>query len=133
MKYLLKLWKCSLCYAKLCYVPIAQHDVGWLAGVQMSNISGFFRVKETLFHLTFMVSWPPPNQQEEQQGSEWCFKQKCVKNIFIKNVEVYPLFSICVYIFSFSINNRWHLLLLLTSMVLTVNEKVTLMGKRSFA
>ena len=41
--------------AKLCYVPIAQHDVGWLARVQILNIFLPFQSKRNTF--LFDILW----------------------------------------------------------------------------
>ena len=41
--------------AKVCYVPIVQHDVGWAAGVQMLNILPAFQHKINSF--SFDILW----------------------------------------------------------------------------
>ena len=41
--------------AKLHYVPVVQYDVGWLAGVQMSNILQAFQSK--IYTFSFNILW----------------------------------------------------------------------------
>ena len=56
-------------------------------------------MRQILFHMTFLIGWPPPDQQEEQQGSECQIKKISVYN---KNdMEVQSLFSMCVYRYIF--------------------------------
>ena len=43
--------------AKLCYVPIAQHDVRWSAGVQMLYVYCLISARETSSCMTF-CGWP---------------------------------------------------------------------------
>ena len=47
--------------AKLCYVPIVQHDVGQSADIQMSNILPAFQceIKTFSFHILWLASWHP--------------------------------------------------------------------------
>ena len=74
LKYLLK---CSLCYipsAKLSYIPIAQHDVWWSAGVLMSYVLPPYlnEINTFSYDILWLASQLPPDQQEEQQYSAWC-------------------------------------------------------------
>ena len=89
LKYLLKLCKCSLHYippAKLCYVPIEQHDIGWSAGVQMSYIFQLFQNKRNTF--LFDILWlaaPHLTSGKNNKAVNGVVDQKIIlKNIFIK-------------------------------------------------
>ena len=61
--------------AKLHYVPIVQHDVGWSAGFQMSYVYHLILARETSSHMTF-CGQPSDVQLAGRTTRPWITGQK---------------------------------------------------------
>ena len=78
--------------AKLCYVPIAQHDVRQLAGVQMSNSLPPPQIDINTF--AFNILWSAdchPTSGKNNKTVNCVINENLLKIFFIR-IEVHPLF-----------------------------------------
>ena len=60
--------------AKLCYILIVWHEVGWSATAQKSNVLLALQHKMKTFSFDILVGWLVADQQEEQKVSENCYE-----------------------------------------------------------
>ena len=100
LKYVLKYSLHYIPPTKLCYVPIAQHDVGWSSGVQMSYILLVYLSEINTF--SYDILWLDGCCLTSGKNNKAVNDQK-ISVYYKNNMEVHPLFSMCTYRCIFSI------------------------------
>ena len=88
----------QLSMLKLHYVPIAQCNVGWSAGVQMSYILPPYLSKTNTFCMTF-CGWPAKNNKAVDKWS----KVICLLKIMWRFILSFLVLYIYIYIYIYNI------------------------------